>query len=659
MPLDGDALGCAGGAVRSAHQLCRAELGRLREAFAADGPITIGCTQEAPLFAAAAEEVGQATGAAAAPDFVNLRETGGWSAEAGAAGPKMAALLAAAAEPMPPPALSTLESRGVALILGRDAVAVEAGHRLAEHLDVTVLLRPGSDIAPPRRRHFPVFQGQVRTAQGTLGGFEIKIDGYALPDPSSRARLVFGPARDGAARACDLVLDLTGDPALFPAADLRPGYLRADPRVPAAVERAIFDASQLVGTFDKPRFVDYDAGLCAHSRSGIVGCTRCLDLCPTGAITPAGDSVAIDPGICAGCGQCAAACPTGAASYALPPAPALAARLRTLITTYGAAGGADAVVLFHDGAHGADLIDAAARWGSGLPARVLPVAVNEISQIGPEILATAIAYGAVGVRLLTRERPPHDQTGLAATLDLTGTILAAFGYGAQAVGAIATDDPDALTAALGDLPPGAARPAPARFLPPASKRALVELAFRELHRTAPEPAAAVPLAQGAPFGAVLLDLDACTLCHACVGACPTHALGTDPDRPLLSFTESLCVQCGLCASTCPEDAIALAPRLDVPAWSEPARVLKEEAPFPCVDCGKPFGTASGIARVRERLAGHWMYSGPEGAARARVIEMCEDCRVAAMFKESFDPHAAPRSIRTSADYLRERREKAH
>jgi Fe-S-cluster-containing hydrogenase component 2 len=70
-----------------------------------------------------------------------------------------------------------------------------------------------------------------------------------------------------------------------------------------------------------------------------VGCTRCLDLCPTGAITPNGDHVAIDAHVCAGCGQCAAACPTGAAEYALPPADTLLRRLRTLLTTYREASG--------------------------------------------------------------------------------------------------------------------------------------------------------------------------------------------------------------------------------------------------------------------------------------------------------------------------------
>lgn len=654
MPLDAQALarGCGEDAeIHLARQLCGLERTRFSAALGG-GPVTVGCTFQAPLFQELAEDAGH-TGAL---DFADLRETAGWSAEAAASGPKMAALLAAAAEPMPPIALVPLISTGIALILGRDSVAVEAAERLSAHLDVTVLLLPGAEVPPPRRYTFPVLQGRARGATGALGGFRVTIDGYATPDPSSRARLAFGTARDGAVSTCDLVLDLTGAPALFAAAELRPGYLRADPRVGAAVERAIFEAAQLRGTFDKPRFVDYAADICAHSRSGITGCTRCLDLCPTGAITAAGDGVAINPQICAGCGQCAAACPTGAASYALPPVGALAARLRRLLRAYAAAGGAQAVVLFHDTEHGADLIAAAGRHTAGLPARVLPVAVNETAQIGPEIVAAAIAYGAGSVRLLTRARPRHGTEGMEATRALMTTILDGHGYGPSALDILACDDPEALVAALAAIPPAPEREA-AAFLPPDDKRALLTLALRELVRTAPAPAGALPLAPPASFGAVVLDVQACTLCHACVGACPVAALGADADRPLLSFDESRCVQCGLCAATCPEDAITLSPRLDVAQWDAP-RVLKQEEPFACVSCGKVFGTAGTVARVRERLAGHWMYSGEAGAARARVLEMCEDCRVETLVGESFDPHDAPaRRIRTTADYLRERAER--
>jgi ferredoxin len=149
---------------------------------------------------------------------------------------------------------------------------------------------------------------------------------------------------------------------------LRDGYLRADPNDPAAVLRAVLKARDLTGTFDKPRYIAFAEDLCAHSRSKIVGCRRCLDLCPTGAITPAGDHVVIDPYICAGCGQCAAACPTGAASYALPPSDVLLRKLRTLLSTYREAGGKQAIVMFHDAEHGGALIDALARHGDRLPA---------------------------------------------------------------------------------------------------------------------------------------------------------------------------------------------------------------------------------------------------------------------------------------------------
>src|SRR5262249_37041738 len=151
------------------------------------------------------------------------------------------------------------------------------------------------------------------------------------------------------------------------------------------------------------------------------------DLCPTGAITPAGDHVAIDAKICAGCGQCAAACPTGAASYALPPSDFLLRKLRTLLSAYRDAGGKHAIVMFHDGENGGELIDALARHGDGLPANVLPVEVNEVTQVGLESIAAAFAYGASAVRLLIRAKPRHDITGLQRTIALAEPILSGLG----------------------------------------------------------------------------------------------------------------------------------------------------------------------------------------------------------------------------------------
>ena len=655
MDVDFDAIGKAcGGKLLSGSQFCGAELDRVRPALAKAGAVTMACTAQSPLFREALEDAGEVANVT----FVNIRETAGWSSDGADAAPKMAALIAAAAEPMPPVRLVSIESKGVALIYGRDEQAIEAARRLSDQLDVTVILARPQNVTPPRDFEFPIFSGVVRAAVGSLGRFELTIDELALPAPSSRAALRFGPARDGAVSKCDVVLDLTGGAPLFPAHDLRAGYLRPDPRDPLAVERAINEAGNLVGTFDKPRYVDFKADLCAHSRSRVIGCTRCLDLCPTGAITPAGDHVAIDAEICAGCGACAAACPTGAASYSLPAADTLIRKLQILLQTYRKAGGEHAVILFHDGDHGEPLIDALARFGDGLPANVLPLRVNEITQLGPETIASVFAYGGAGARLLARNKPKHDIDSALRVVETCETIISGLGYGAGVVSIIQTDDPDDLRVQLMAAPVGVASTKPAGMVARGAKRGVLETIFRELHQAAPEPVAVITLENGAPFGAVTVNVDGCTLCHACVAACPTGALADNADKPMLRFSESMCVQCGLCQATCPEKVITLEPRVDFNAWSEGHRTVKEEEPYPCLKCGKPFGAKSAIERVAAKLEGrHWMFSGAN-AGRLDVIRMCEDCRVETVVNEGFDPHGAPQRppVMTTEDYLKARRD---
>jgi ferredoxin len=654
MPLDVQALrhGCRGGHLVTGRQFCRAELDRFRELIAAGTPVTMGCTQEAPLFREiAAQSDSDVT-------FVNLRENAGWSTDASGAGPKMAALAAAAAEPTPDTSFIRLASEGIILIYGRDENAIEAATLLKDHLDVTVLIARPDHIAPPRASDFPIVRGTIRAAKGQLGAFEITVDNYAVPSPSSRGALAFGPTRDGATSRCDILLDICGGAALFSAADLRDGYLRADPGDPAAVLKAVLRARDLVGTFDKPRYISFADHLCAHSRSGIIGCDRCLHLCPTGAIAPDGDHVAIDAKICAGCGQCAAVCPTGAAEYALPPADALLRRLRTLLMVYREAGGRVPVVLFHDENHGGALIEALARHGEGLPPHVLPFVVNETTQIGFEAVMGAFAYGASAVRFLLRAKPRHDVTGLMNTMALAQPIIAGLGLDGIRVATIETDDPFVLGDMLRRIEPADAVARPASFQPVGSKRDILRLALRELHHVAPAPVDVVALPVGAPFGTIEIAAEGCTLCLACVSACPTGALSDDPERPKLRFAEDACVQCGLCKATCPEKVISLVPRIDFRAATASARVLKEEEPFPCVRCGKPFGVKSTIERVVAKLDGkHWMYQ--SSPSRLDVIKMCEDCRVAVVTEEGFDPHGAPArpKLRTTDDYLRERETK--
>jgi ferredoxin len=542
-------------------------------------------------------------------------------------------------------------SGGVILIYGSDAAVIEAGQLLEPSLDISVLMPATAGVVGSQALQFPIARGVIRSAKGHFGAFELMVDGYAAPRAAD-GLIAFEDAYDNAVSRCDIILDLSGGTPLFHAPHLREGYLRADPRHREGWLAVVSQARELVGTFEKPRYIHFTDSRCAHSRSRITGCTRCLDVCPTGAIAPAGDRVSIDPYICAGCGQCAAACPTDAAAYALPPADELMRDLRARLLALGP-GGKAATVLIHDAAHGTPLLQIL-QAERGLPQSVLPLAVNEVTQVGLETLLAAFLYGAAAVRLLLRARPRHDMTGLFATLALTESLLGGLGFGGARIATIEADDPDALGGSLRSIPDLPAARA-ASFLPMGGdKAAMRRQVLRQLHRIAPTAVDMIPLPKGAPFGSVDLDVAGCTLCLSCVSACPTSALQDDSDQPMLRFTEDACIQCGLCQATCPEQVIRLTPQMDFRSSSASPRILKSEQPFCCIRCGKPFGVTSIIERVTAKLAEkHWMFK--DAHQRLELIKMCDECRVTTVSEQNLDPYGPPRAaVRTTDDYLRER-----
>jgi ferredoxin len=629
--------------------LCRTQIDGFREAGGGE-PLLVCCTQEAPLFEEVAAEVGSAE-TAAETSYVNIREHAGWAVQGNRAEAKIAALIAEAALDIAPTPAVSLKSDGVVLVYGGGEATLEAARRLAGRLNVTCLLKDPGDLLPPRVMDVPVFRGVVRKASGYLGAFELTIDGFAASSPSSRAALTFEDGVDGAVSTCDVILDLSGEAPLFPAPDKRDGYFRAEPSSPVQVQRVLFDIADMVGEFEKPRYLRVDPAICAHSRNGVVGCDLCLNVCPTAAIVAEGDHVHVDPHICSGHGSCASVCPTGAIVFDLPGGHAVFERLRVLTGTYREAGGEGMVLLVHDARHGEDVISAMARGGRGLPAHVVPFAVNEITQIGLDFLLTALAYGVAQVRFVAA--PEHRDTleTLRRHAELIDTVMAGLGYEGGRTVIDAEPDPAVVEETLYREPPSPL-PTAARHRVLGEKRSTLTTALGHLHANAPAPVELLALPQGAPFGNIELNLERCTLCLSCVGVCPTAALGDNPDKPQLGFAEVNCVQCGLCRVTCPEDAITLVPRLNFSEAAGRKRVLKEEEPFECVRCGKPFATKSTIETLVGRLAGHSMFSGP---GRLEILKMCEDCRVIAQFDDPDAPFAAaPRRVpRTTDDYLRE------
>ncbi|WP_101068626.1 4Fe-4S binding protein [Roseovarius salinarum] len=637
-PLDGEKLQEATGlpCSRVHSALCTDQLDRAAEAVAT-GEAMICCRQEQRIFEELAAEAG-----APDPAFTDLRDRAGWSNDPRPKLPKMAALLAEANLPTPPDKSMDVVSEGLCLVIGTAETALPAARRLKDYLGVTVLLTDESD--PPHERGFDVIRGRLRRAEGALGQFSLRLDALQQVDPTGRGALGWTAPRDGGTTECDIILDLGGGTPLFPAPGKREGYLRADPGSVTAVADAVLEASQLVGTFEKPLYVATEPMICAHSRAGQTGCTRCLDLCPTGAIAPDGDHVTVDQMICAGCGACAAVCPSGAISYDAPPPATLFQRIHTLASAYREAGGEAPRLLVCDRAFGTELISLAARFGRGLPADVIPLEVDALSGFGHAEMLAALGSGFADVTLLLA--PTTERDALDREVPLAAAIA-----GEGRIATLEVNDPDALCDALygaGDPP----APCPEPALPMGSRRQVARLAAKTLH---PDPET-VPLPDGAPYGAVLVDTEACTLCLSCVSLCPSGALVDNPDMPQLRFQEDACLQCGLCANVCPEDAISYEPRLNLADSALQQQVLNEEEPFACIECGALFGVKSTVEKIIEKLAGkHSMFTGSDAI---RMIQMCDDCRVKAQYHSQDNPFAAgePPRVRTTEDYFNKRRD---
>jgi ferredoxin len=322
--------------------------------------------------------------------------------------------------------------------------------------------------------------------------------------------------------------------------------------------------------------------------------------------------------------------------------------MRTLLQAYRRAGGVESsgapALLVHSQGAGTKLLNDMGRAArvdaavDGVPARVLPVDVWHTASVGLDLWLAAFAYGAAEVCvLLTDEEAPDYRHALQDQAAIANALMEGWGYAGGRVRLIEAREPAALDAALQTRAAPALAQA-ASFAVQADKRATLELAIDHLLAHAPSRAEAIALPPaGSPFGNVLVNTDTCTMCLACVGACPESALADNPDRPQLRFIEKNCVQCGLCATTCPEDAIRLEPRLllaDGGKARAQARVLNEAEPFCCVRCGKPFGTLRAIELMIAKLGSHAMF---QGVAAAR-LKMCGDCRI-------IDIHTNPDEVR--------------
>ncbi len=334
--------------------------------------------------------------------------------------------------------------------------------------------------------------------------------------------------------------------------------------------------------------------------------------------------------MCQGGGSCSTVCPSGAIRYLYPQLRDNGKRVREMLRVYREAGGEQPLLMFHAASYSpADYLDAYPN--------LLPIEVEELASVGPDLWLAALAYGASQVILLVDDAVPQSsRDNLREQVAWIEELLCALGLAADCVSLCRAE-------AEITLPDKPVEFAASELDMPAGKRNAILQALDHLVAALQPPLDQVTLPRPAPFGEILIDAGKCTLCMACVGACPGRALqdGSDRELPEVNFIESNCLQCGACVQTCPEDAITLKPRLLFDRESRiRARALNQDVPFACIACGKPFAPTSVIHKMQAKLKDHYMFDSVRALDR---LKMCEDCRVVDIVQDpeamggQFDP----------------------
>ena len=514
---------------------------------------------------------------------------------------------------------------GLVLIVGPEPYALSVAEQLVGKVTLAILATEGNNLSAGSEK--PVFTreigGQIILVAaadlmdigGYLGAFEVTVD--VNGESQNLAGLM-----NLTSQTFDVVLDLGRKPAIT--LELPPpGYFAVSANC-ENMPKVLEEIAGLNGEFEKPQYVHYDPDICAHGERGITGCTRCIDTCPAGAVISIGERVEVDVHRCHGMGSCSAVCPTGALTYAYPSLGDTMNGLRQALTAWRISGMPAPCILLYDSDSGAEYLRTLC---ADFPDGVLPWRVEEIGSTGVEVWLSALAYGAVGIRILTHERTPGAVlTTLAQQIELIRCLLEGLDYDGQSIAELpAVEFSSAVwpqyvdESVVADV---------ATFGGVDNKRDALRLVFDHL---TPEssPIEAIALPAASPFGQIRVDTALCTLCMGCVSVCPAGALADGSDTPKLDFIEWNCVQCGLCERACPENAIALEARLLVDSDSRlMKRTLNEEEPFGCIVCGKPFATKSMIDKMAETLASHRMFQGDS----LDRLKMCTDCRVKSMFE---------------------------
>ena len=350
--------------------------------------------------------------------------------------------------------------------------------------------------------------------------------------------------------------------------------------------------------------VTCDHSICQHGGAGgKAGCSKCLDVCPSGAISFSA-TIDIDHVTCIDCGACTGVCPTGALQYQRFTDRTFTEFFRDFQLQQGAS-----IVIGSEN-------DLHSFWWQSIGQSFQNRIFFEYPNIGALSffhLLFLVAHGADNIIILSDSNIPST---LKKAIDDTNHLFSSLFDSTQRVFTCTLENIGTLSEALAQTSLTERPYTNLNYIN--RKQKIADILYFLAERCDTD----IKLAAGEieDLGAISCNSDACTQCLACLNGCKIQALEADSSVLELTWHGALCTGCGLCISTCPENALSRATSILLDdAYFAPKTIAKAE-PMKCKECGKVFGTRKSFEHVMKVLTSRNM-------DKDGFFEYCEDCRV--------------------------------
>lgn len=353
--------------------------------------------------------------------------------------------------------------------------------------------------------------------------------------------------------------------------------------------------------------IKYVSATCLHHHKREDICHKCVDVCPTHALSIQSKEKQIELSHihCNECGACVSLCPSGSLDFAPLPRKSF----KAIAGLYK-----DRIALI------SSEIEQLAASGCTLKANILPLALSTTHFLDENHLLTLLQETGYGVIIYTTEPDPH----LENIVHFINDIFIKK-YGKKAVYICANvNEIASLSLVIPRLAEVLVSPTTSysNKRQEFSQRLALIVAGDELGTITPGP--------HLDYGNMVINQDNCSLCLSCADACSSGALIVHAEDNSLRYNPSLCTQCGYCEKTCPEeDCLSLQPQILTlsPSYFTEKIMARDEL-FACIECGVQFAPKKAVTKVIKAMTPIF----GQDSLRIKSLSCCSDCKARLMLE---------------------------